>query len=78
MFTVEPAGFYADDETSPISNYGKPIHIEIVNHGYKDDNLNTNKTTIKIGEYLFQLETLKLIIEEAATYHKAIVATKKE
>ena len=76
-FTVNQAGFYSDDETSPVSD-GTEVVVEIQNHGYQDNVLNTNKTTIRIGEQLFTLRTLNWVLEQANKYHKALVSTQQE
>ena len=74
-FTVNKAVFHEDN--SPVAD-GEEVVIEIRNHGYEDDVLNTNKTTIKIGEQLFTVNSLNWALEQVTKYHKAIEATQKE
>ena len=76
-FTVNQAVFYSDNDTSPVAD-GQELIVEIQNHGYEDDALNTDKTTIVIGEQLFTLRTLNWVLEQANKYHKAIVSTQQE
>ncbi len=76
-FTVKQAVFYSDSDTSPVADGGE-VMIEIQNHGYQDDMLNTNKTTVRIGGQLFTLGTLNWVLEQATKYHKAILVTNKE
>ena len=76
-FTVNQVVFYSADDTSPVAD-GQILMVEIQNHGYEDDALNTDKTTIVIGEQLFTLRTLNWVLEQANKYHKAIVSTQQE
>ena len=62
---VTTCGFYSDSPQYPNTDYGESIPVMIENH--HEDGIPAS-TTIRIGSYMFTMESLEQLLAQAKTF----------